>query len=111
MNYKSIAGLLMIVLVVLFLGLYVSQMTGYYEYTESRKTTLTEDAIKRFEQDVKEGKEINAQNYLEEEADYNNILSKFGMKLSSLIEQGFNKAMNGLFNEISKTISNSIILK
>ena len=107
MNYKSIAGFIMVILIILFLGLYVSQMTGYYEYSESKKQALTEDAIQRFEQDVKEGKEINAKDYLQEEINYNNALSNIGMKLSSLIEKGFNKAMNGLFNEISKTISNN----
>ena len=107
MNYKTAGQLFMMVLVILFLGLYISQMTGYYQYTESKKTTLTEDAIKRFEQDIKDGKQIDAKNYLEEQADYNNALSSLGMKVSRLIEKGFNKAMNGVFNEISKTISNN----
>lgn len=106
MNYKRIAQIIMAVLVMLFLGLYISQMTGYYEYTESKKTTLTKSAMERFEQDIKEGKEIKAENYLEQEKDYNNKASTLGMKVSSLIEKGFNKAMNGLFQEISKVISN-----
>lgn len=106
MNYKRIAQIIMAVLVMLFLGLYISQMTGYYEYTESKKTTLTKSAMERFEQDIKEGKEIKAENYLEQERDYNNKASTLGMKVSSLIEKGFNKAMNGLFQEISKAINN-----
>ena len=106
MNYKRIAQIIMAVLVMLFLGLYISQMTGYYEYTESKKTTLTKSAMERFEQDIKEGKEIKAGNYLEQEKDYNNKASTLGMKVSSLIEKGFNKAMNGLFQEISKAINN-----
>ena len=106
MNYKRIAQIIMAVLVMLFLGLYISQMTGYYEYTESKKTTLTKSAMERFEQDIKEGKEIKAENYLEQERDYNNKASTLGMKVSRLIEKRFNKAMNGLFQEISKAISN-----
>ena len=97
----------MSLLVILFLGLYVSQMTGYYQYNESRKTTLTEDAIKRFEQDIKEGKTISASNYLQKDTEYGNKLSSLGMSLSSFIEKGFNKAMNGLVREISSAISNS----
>ena len=107
MNYKRILQTIMSLLVILFLGLYVSQMTGYYQYNESRKTTLTEDAIKRFEQYIKEGKTISASNYLQKDTEYGNKLSSLGMSLSSFIEKGFNKAMNGLVREISSAISNS----
>ena len=106
MNYKRLAEIIFGILVILFLGLYISQMTGYYQYTESKKTTLTKDAIKRFEEDIRNGKEINAENYLEQETDYNNKLSTLGMKISRLIEKGFNKVMNSIFNEISNAISN-----
>lgn len=106
MKYKKIFELVMAVLVVLFLGLYISQMTGYYKYSESKKSTLTKDAIEKFEQDIKAGKKIDAKNYLEEEKSYTNKMSNLGMALSSLIEKGFKKAMNTLFNEISKAISN-----
>lgn len=106
MKYKRLAEIIFGILVILFLGLYISQMTGYYQYTESKKTTLTEDAIKRFEEDIRNGKEINAENYLEQETDYNNKLSTLGMKISRLIEKGFNKVMNSIFNEISNAISN-----
>lgn len=106
MNYKKVASTIMLLLVILFLGLYVSQMTGYYQYSESRKTTLTKNAIEQFEQDIKEGKEIHAGEYLEEQTDYNNLFSKIGMNVSKLIEKGFNKAMTSIFREISNTVNN-----
>ena len=64
MKANNILKFTFIILILLFIGLYISQVTGYYEYTESKKTTLTKDAINRFEKDVKEGKEISAKNYL-----------------------------------------------
>ena len=45
------------------LVLYFGQATGYYEYKNNQKTTLTEESIKRFEQDIKDGKDINVSNY------------------------------------------------
>lgn len=81
-------------------------MSGYYEYTESKKTTLTEDAIKRFEADVSAGKKINAKDYLLEEKNYNNNLSHMGMKISNYIEKGFNKIMNSIFQEVNKAVNN-----
>ena len=50
MNYKKIAELAMMLLIVLFLGLYISGMSGYYKYTETKKNVLTENAMERFEQ-------------------------------------------------------------
>lgn len=99
--------MVLIVLIILFVALYLTQLTGYYQYTENKKTTLTEDAIKRFEKDVAEGKEIIAKNYLEEEKNYNNKASHLGMKISGLIEKGFNKAMNAIFREVDKAIKSS----
>lgn len=106
MSYKKITELFVMLLVVLFLGLYISGMTGYYKYTESKKNILTEEAIERFEADIAEGKEVNASDYLEETTNYDNIFSSLGLKMSSLIEKGFNKAMTGLFRGLSKAVNN-----
>lgn len=106
MNYKKIIEMFMLLLVVLFLGLYISGTTGYYKYTESKKNVLTEEAIKRFEMDIAKGKEINASDYLEKTKTYNNLFSSLGLKMSSLIEKGFNKTMTGLFKGLSKVINN-----
>lgn len=106
MNYRKIAELMMILLIVLFLGLYISGMTGYYKYSETEKSVLTEEAMERFEEDIKQGKKIDVSNYLEETKNYNNVFSSLGLKTSALIEKGFNKAMTSLFKQLSKVISN-----
>ena len=105
MKANNILKFTFIILILFFIGLYISQVTGYYEYTESKKTTLTKDAINRFEKDVKEGKEISAKNYLEEEKEYNNKVSKLGITVSNLIEKSFNKTMSSLFKEIDRAVS------
>lgn len=107
MKGSSVFKIIALVLVIFFAALYFSGLTGYYQYSENRKTTLTEDAIKRFENDLENGKEIEAKNYLQEEKEYNNKASTLGMKISGLIEKGFNKTMNSLFNEISKAVNDS----
>ncbi len=107
MNYKKIGEFIIISLIVLFLGLYISNMTGYYKYTESKKNILTEEAMERFEEDIKAGKEIDVSNYLKETKNYNNIFSSLGLKVSSLIEKGFNKTMTGLFKKLSQAINDN----
>ncbi len=105
MKANNIVKIVLVSLVLLFIGLYISQISGYYEYTNSKKNVLTEEAIQRFEKDVKEGKNIEAKNYLEEQKNYNNKASRLGIKVSNIIEKGFNKSMNYIFKEINKAIS------
>lgn len=105
MKGKNLIKIILATVVILFLSLYITQMSGYYEYNESKKVTLTEDAIKRFEEDLASGKKINAGNYLKEEKNYNNNISQMGMKLSNYIEKGFNKIMNSIFTEVSKAVN------
>ena len=49
---------------VIFLGIYISISNGNSNYKAYRKTELTKDAITRFENDVKNGKNINLKHYL-----------------------------------------------
>ena len=83
-----------IVLFVMFLSVYFSRYnTNYYE----NRNVLTEEAIVKFEQDIKEGKDISINTYLKEEKDYNNKASTIGLKLSQGIEIGFEKSLKLLF--------------
>ena len=79
----KVIGLLIIIF---FLSLYFSKYSSNY-YND--KTTLTEEAIKRYEKDLKEGKNINSSNYIIEEKNYNNKASIIGLKTSKLIENTF----------------------
>ena len=99
---KKIFKLLISTLFLLFLGLYITQALGYFDFNDNKKTVLTENAIERFEKDIKSGKKINAKDYIEEEKNYNNLLSKISLSLSNVIEKGFNHFMNAMFDEISK---------
>ena len=87
---KRLIKLMGIILLIFFLALYLSSYnTSYYE----NKNILTEDAIKRFEKDLKEGKKINVNNYIEKEKNYNNKVSTYTLKLSNLIDKCINKSL------------------
>lgn len=87
---KKLIKLIGIILLIFFLALYLSSYnTSYYE----NKNILTEDAIKRFEKDLKEGKKINVNNYIEKEKNYNNKVSTYTLKLSNLIDKCINKSL------------------
>lgn len=105
MKYKRLVELFGGVVIILFLVLYIGQATGYYKIAENRKAALTEDAIRRFEEDVSAGKKIVASNYLVKEKNYNNNISILCIKVSQIIEKGFDKVMNYIFNELEGVVN------
>ena len=46
-------------LLLAFIVLYIALESGYYETKMSKKTAMTNESIKKFEMDVKEGKQID----------------------------------------------------
>ena len=53
-----------IILFAIFITVFISNKYGYYEYQKHEQVTLTQEQIKQFEQDVKDGKEVDLENYL-----------------------------------------------
>ena len=71
---------------VIFLGIYISVSSGNSNYKAYKRSELTKDAIKRFEEDVKNGKNINLNDYIDvNETTYSNKVSKAGIYLSNKI--------------------------
>lgn len=88
-----------------FIVVYFSELTGYYEYQNYKKTALTEEQIKQFENDVASGKEVDINEYLVvENTDYNNNLSKVASKLSDGISNIVQGGVEGAFKYLSKLI-------
>ncbi len=104
MNKKAIVRIIVGTLIITFLILYVAQGTGYYEVKNNSKARLTEDALKRYEQDIKDGKQIDLNNYMEEEKIYTNNITKLTSNVSRGIEKGMNYVMEYLFREMSKAV-------
>lgn len=107
MKGKNVARIVIFTLLILYSTLYVTQALGYYEYSNSKTNALTNDAIKKFESDVKSGKNIKASDYIKKENDYNNNLSKSGLALSNFIENVFDEIMGYIFKEINKVVDDN----
>ena len=88
-----------------FLVIYFSELTGYYEYTNHQKKALTEEQIKKFEKDVKNGKKVDINKYLVVDTKkYNNTLSNLASKFSDGISKIVNNGVEYTFKYISKLI-------
>ena len=62
---KKLIKLISIVIIIIFIASYMIAESGYYEYTMQRRTIITNEKIKEFEEDVKNNKEIDLKNYLD----------------------------------------------
>jgi len=103
--YIRIFKIVLIIFGATFITLYFSQITGYYEYEQHKKVAFTEEQIKQFEQDVKEGKNIDIENYLKDyNKDYQNKISKAGLYLSEKIGSGAKAALKYTFSALNRLI-------
>lgn len=100
--FKTVLGLLLLI----YLTLYFTSISGYYEYKNYKKMTLTEEQIERFEKDVKEGKEVDVSDYIiEEEIVFNNKIANTGKRVSYTISKTMDKVLNKTFSSLAKFIT------
>ena len=88
----------------LFLCLYITQALGYYEYSNRKTNIMTEEAVKQFEKDLKDGRSVKASDYIKKENDYNNNLSRLGITISNIVGDIFDSTINFIFNNVSKVV-------
>ncbi len=87
------------VLFVLYLSLTIAIEAGYYEAKVSEKTTITEEAMKQFEEDVRNGKDVDITDYVTEiHQDYANTTTKAGVAFSNTVETFMSKGINEMVN-------------
>lgn len=102
----NIIRLIVLILVFLFFVLYFMQVSGYNEYTRNRENMLSEEQIKEYEEDIKEGKDVTIKDYLnKDKVNYDNKVSELGLDLSELIGDIFNKGMNTFFEMLNEAVS------
>ena len=88
-----------------FVVVYFSEITGYYEYQNYKKKSLTEAQIRKFEDDIKNGNKIDINEYLVvENMNYNNKLSNATSKVSDGISKIVRSAVDKAFSYISKLV-------
>ena len=104
MKIKRTVKIILMTLVITFLILYISCSTGYYEVENNKKAKLTDEALKRYEQDLKEGKQIDLNNYIPEDKSYVNNVVKLTSGVSRGIEKSMNTVMKYIFKEMEKAV-------
>lgn len=92
---------LLTILFIIFIGLYIASISGYYEATLANKVALTDKAIKKFEQDVIEGKTVDVEDYiLDSRVDYSNTFTDVGDKITESAQKVLTEGIGGIWDAI-----------
>ena len=106
MKNKDIPRIIILILFIMFIGLYLVGNSNYYDYEAATKSRLTEEQIKIFEQDLEEGNAVDIENYLKlNEKNYNNPVSDATLNISTTISKSFDKALNYVFKKIDAAMT------
>lgn len=105
MKYKTLIKVLGLLIIFIFLCSYFIERSGYYEYNLQVRKKLTEEQMKQFEQDVKEGKDIKLDSYLKETTiDYSSQLTRTTSEASIKLNNYLKNIIANAFNMLGKFV-------
>ena len=83
------------------MGLYIASISGYYEAQVGNKVALTDEAIRKFEEDVLEGKSVDIKSYVTKDSkDYSNKFTDAGDKISESIQKVLTDGIGGIWDAL-----------
>lgn len=95
-----------VILFAIFITLFISNKYGYFEYKKQEQVSLTQEQIKQFEQDVKEGKNISLEDYKDNtNKNYQTKFSQAGLHVSNTLADFIKKGVEGFFGTIDKLVT------
>ncbi len=100
----SVLKFTLLTLLFLFITLYISDINGYFAYSNYQRKVLTEESIKKFEEDVKNGNNIDVNDYVLKTKDYSNNISKVSLELSNKIGSFIRNGIVYFFDKITSNI-------
>ena len=91
------------ILFLIFMSYNIAYESGYYESNVSRKSKITQEKLKEFEQDVKENKEVDIKDYVDNDyIDYSSSMSNLGNTISSSINNFIEGGLGNVFDFFGK---------
>ena len=91
---------------IFFSILLLAQSQGYYKNRNQKTKILTDEQIKNFEEDVRNGKSIDIKEYvLYEDKDYTNKVSDNVYKISLKLEDAVDSTIKMIFNGASYMVN------
>ena len=94
-----------VIMIISYIALYFSYQNGYYEIRNNEKKILTEEMIKEYEEDLKNGVDVTSKEYTVVRKDYSNTYTKNLLKVSRKIENSLDRIIKYFFNKVGSTIN------
>lgn len=105
MNKKRIFKLLFGLVFVAFLISYVISESGYYEYNLRNKSVMTKESMEKFEDDLKNGKDVRMEDYVVNTTkNYTSRLTTSTNKISTSVNSFLKKGIEGVFKVASRLV-------
>jgi len=97
---------LLVILFFVYLSLTIAMQMGYHEAKLNEQATLTEESIRQFEEDVKNGKAVDIDDYVVNETkDYSNGMSKAGANVSKMVEGFMTNGIGKMFDLVKSLVT------
>ena len=93
-----------LILFMAFSTLYTAGKAGYYEYSQNKKKVFTEEQIKKFETDVANGKEVDINEYLLVNENFQDKKKRLGLKVSEFIGNYTKIGIDKVFKTLIKLV-------
>lgn len=85
---------------------YAFYMFGYAEVKVHNETVLTEEAMRKFEKDISENKDVTLEDYLTiNKKDYSNKICRFGNNIAYIFEYVMDEGLKNMVLIIRKLFS------
>lgn len=103
---KKAFYIVMFVLFIVFICIFSASTSSYYEFSNNKRASFTEEKIKEFEKDVSEGKNVNIKDYMEDYSkDYSNKVTRMGDSVSRFVYNSTNFVLKNGFKIIEKILN------
>ncbi len=95
---------LVLVLFMMYFAIFVMVNLGYYEYASYKKKVFTEEQIAKYEEDIKNNVDIDIEDYLVEEEDFQDRPKRIGLKISEFISNSCKQSVSGIFKFLNDVL-------
>lgn len=103
MNKKKIVKIVFYLFFLAFVISYIIEETGYYEYNLQNNMIMTSESMLKFENDVKDGKDVTLDDYVVNTySDYTSHLTRGTNKVSLKVNAILKKGIESTFKLLSK---------
>lgn len=97
---------ILLMLFLIFLGLYFSSQAGLIDYQAKYKNSMTEKQIKQFEEDIKNNVEVDIKDYINtNDKKYSNTVSRLTLKISNTIGKIVKSIIDLIFDGLESAMN------